>query len=102
MERASRQTMIATQDQLLARLQDAYAHWKASQTQFDLYRRQILPQAAMAMKSAEASYETGRGEFMNFVDTARQFKKSKLGELTARVEYHKSLTHLKEAIGKEF
>lgn len=102
LKKMSEQERLSVQDEKLAAVKESYANWESSKKVWELYRAQILPHATIAMKAAEAAYETGKDDFLNLVDTARQFREAKLGWLEAWVNYHKAITHLKMAVGEDF
>ncbi|MDO8528016.1 MAG: TolC family protein [Deltaproteobacteria bacterium] len=102
MSRASEQEYISVKDERLADLKQSYAQLESAKKSYALYRTKILPYSTMSLKSSEAAYETGTIDFINFIDSAREFKEAKQGGLEAFVEYQKAITHLKEAAGEDF
>lgn len=98
---ASEEEFLNIQNEKLSMLKEAYAKLESAKQSEELYRKKVLPSAALALKSAEAAYETGKEDFLTLLDAARSFKEAKLGALEAFVDYHRAMTHLKLASGLE-
>lgn len=90
------------QNESLAMLKQAYAQFESVKRSHELFQQKILPNAQLALKSAEAAYQTGKDDFLSLMDAARGFKEVKLSALEAFVDYHKAASHLKMAVGEDF
>ena len=101
-ELQAKQRLISQTDQRLASLKEAYARFENSKKSYGIYRTKILPNLSVAMKSAQTAYEAGRTDFINFIDTAREYKKAELAALKALVDYHSAISDLKYAVGEDF
>lgn len=99
---ASEHKLAGVKDEKLASLKEAYARWESARQSHRLFQGKILPNALMALKSAQSAYETGEEDFLNYVDTARQFQSAKLGALKSLVEYQQAITDLKMSVGEDF
>ena len=102
LERESQQKLLSVQDEKLGSLKEAYARLESNKKSYELFKTKVLPNASVALKSAQAAYETGAEDFLNYVDTARAFKEAKLETLQAFIDYHKAITDLKYAVGGEW
>lgn len=101
MAQASRFASTNVQNEGLAMLKESYARWESSKQSHTIFQTRILPQAQLALKSAESAYQTGKDDFLSLMDAAREFKEAKLGALEALVDFHRAATHLKGAVGEE-
>lgn len=102
MRRAAERELASVRNDRLAMLKESYANWESRKKSHRIFRGRVLPHAALALQSARSIFETSPGDFLSLIDAARTFKEAKLGELEARVEVHKALTHLKLAVGQDF
>lgn len=102
MRRAAERELASVRNDRLAMLGESYANWESSKKSHQIFRGRVLPHAALALQSARSIFETSPNDFLSLIDAARTFKEAKLGELEARVEVHKALTHLKLALGEDF
>ena len=98
---ASRHALTNIQNERLAMLEEAYAQFESSSRSKAIFEDKILPQARLALKSSEAAYQTGKGDFLSLIDAARGLKEAKLGALEAQIAYHQAVTDLKGAVGEE-
>ncbi|OGQ05880.1 MAG: hypothetical protein A2W61_07870 [Deltaproteobacteria bacterium RIFCSPLOWO2_01_44_7] len=102
MKKVAENELLNVQNERLATIKETYARFESSKKSYDLFRGKVLSHATLALKSSEATYETGKEDFLSLIDSARGFKEAKLGTLEAFVEYHKAITHLKLAVGEDF
>jgi len=101
LKKLSEQEYLNVKNERLAHLRQSYAEMESGQKSVDLFQSQIVPHATIAFQSAKAVYESGKGDFLSLIDSARSFKEARLGALDAFVAYHRAMTHLKEAVGEE-
>lgn len=52
-------------------VEDAYFKWQTARRSLDLYRRELIPQAETRFKASEADYQTGKTDFMDFLESQR-------------------------------
>ncbi len=90
------------QNEQLAMLKGSYARLESSKRIYDLYATKILPNATVAWQGARSAYQTGKEDFINTIDTAREFQEAKFKTLEAFVDYHRAITHLKLAVGGDW
>ncbi|MDP2600567.1 MAG: TolC family protein [Deltaproteobacteria bacterium] len=101
-EHQAKQQLASQQDQRLAALKEAYARFENNKKSYAIYRAKVLPSMSVAMKAAQAAYETGNTSFIDFIDTAREYKKAEFATLKAFVDYHAAISDLKYAVGEDF
>ena len=68
----------------------------------DLYRTSVLPQAEQARKASEAEYFSGRGDFLQFLDSTRTMLDFKLDYYKNISDYLRDLAALEKIAGTEF
>ncbi len=101
-EHQAKQELLSQQDQRLAALKEAYARFESNKKSYAIYKTKVLPNLSIAMKAAQSAYETGNTSFIDFIDTAREYKKAQLETLKAFVDYHSAISDLKYAVGEDF
>ncbi len=88
--RASRQ---ATTQEILAALKDFYAQATSAQRLVDLYGAGVVPQAEVALRSAQAAYQVGRVDFLTLLNSF-----TVLNEF--QVEYYRQVASLDKAVAQ--
>lgn len=95
----SKRAYEAVLEKRLSELKEVYARYESTKKVHKIYQSEVVPNASIAIQSAEAAYQSGGIDFLNMVDTLRLFEEAKLKGIEAKVEYHKAITDLKYAIG---
>lgn len=67
----------------------------------DLYQDVLIPQAEQSVKSAEAGYITGIGNFLDLLDAERVLLKIQFGYWKAFTDYLKRIADMERAVGFE-
>jgi len=60
----------------------------------ELYQNNLIPQAEQLLAASQASYQTGKMNFLNVLDSSRMLLALKLGLYQAQVDYKKALAEL--------
>ncbi|MFC1704035.1 TolC family protein [Candidatus Omnitrophota bacterium] len=66
-----------------------------------LYKTALLPQTEQAFDAAKTSYETGKVDFLNWLDAERVLLQTRLTYYKAIVDYQKSIAYLERVVGKD-
>jgi len=66
----------------------------------ELYRDELMPQAARAMEVAEIWFREGEASFSDFVETQSVWYNFQLSLARAQADYGKYLSRLERAVGK--
>ncbi|MBU4342707.1 MAG: TolC family protein [Candidatus Omnitrophica bacterium] len=66
-----------------------------------LYKTALVPQAEQAYDAAKTSYETGKVDFLNWLDAERVLLQTRLAHYKAIVDYQKSIAYLERVIGRD-
>ena len=86
-------------NQVLFEIEEALVEVRIAQSNADLYRRTIIPQARLAVDALRASYETDRASFFSLVDSERTLLRFELAYYRALVESEKGIANLERAVG---
>ncbi|MGQ9917582.1 MAG: TolC family protein, partial [Bryobacteraceae bacterium] len=98
---AARRSYQATSNELLFRIKDEWLASSASWRLLRIYSTTLMPQTALALEAALASYEAGRGSFSEVLEQARALLEAEESYHTALREYHQALVRLEELTGAE-
>ena len=98
---AARKKSEDVENTLSYEIQDAYFKITTYNDIVSLYKTALLPQAQQAYEAAKISYETGRVDFLNWLDAERVILQTRLAYNKAIIDYHKSLAYLERIIGKD-
>ena len=78
---------------------DLLAKLRATDQVATLYRTTILPQAEQSLESARVGYRTGKGGFLDLIDTQRAWKGFQLEYFKALVDRQHRLAELEQVVG---
>ncbi|MGB2600312.1 MAG: TolC family protein, partial [Candidatus Omnitrophota bacterium] len=66
-----------------------------------LYENALVPQAEQSFNAARTGYETGRVDFLNWLDSERMLLRTRLAYYRAITDYLKSIALLERAVGQD-
>lgn len=98
---AARSRADALQNQLLGDLGANLAGLDAARRTEALIKTQLLPQSELSLKSAVASYETGKADFAMLLDAQRQIRKARQELLKTQVEAQMRLADIERILGED-
>ncbi len=65
-----------------------------------LYKTALIPQTEQAFEAARTGYESGKVDFLNWLESERVLLQTRLAYYKAIVDYQKSIAYLERVIGK--
>lgn len=80
-------------------VEESYQRVQESRRTLDVYEQRLLPAANDSVKAAQASYTTGRLDFLRLIESQRQFLTLQDRYYEAIASYHQRLAELDRAIG---
>jgi cobalt-zinc-cadmium efflux system outer membrane protein len=89
----------AMKNMVSADVQNALIKMESNKNQIDLYKNTVLPQAEQTLQSTLAAYQTGRTEFLMFIDAYKMVLMSKQDYYMAQMNYMQSQALLEQAVG---
>jgi outer membrane protein, heavy metal efflux system len=98
---AARSRADALANQLLGDLAVQLAGLDTARRTETLLKAQWLPQSELALQSALAAYESGKGEFAMLLEAQRQIRKSRQDLLKAQVEAQMRLAEIERILGED-
>ena len=66
-----------------------------------LYKTALIPQTEQSFAAAKTGYETGKVDFLNWLDAERVLLQTRLAYYKAMVDYQKSIAFLERVVGKD-
>lgn len=66
-----------------------------------LYKTALIPQAEQSFEVAKIGYESGKVDFLNWLDAERVLLQTRLAYYKAMVDYLKSIAYLERIVGKD-
>ncbi len=90
-----RKTKAGTADQI----KQAYHAFMSASKISELYETAVIPQAKLALSADQASYESGKGDFLNLLDSQRVYLNAKLSHVQIFTQMLKSYSDLVRAAG---
>ncbi|MFH1479404.1 MAG: TolC family protein [Candidatus Omnitrophota bacterium] len=66
-----------------------------------LYKTALVPQAEQAFEAARIGYETGKVDFLNWLDAERVILQIRLAFYKSVVDYQKSIAYLERIVGRD-
>ncbi|MFC1593946.1 TolC family protein [Candidatus Omnitrophota bacterium] len=98
---ASRKKFENVENTVAYEVQDIYYKIEAYSDIISLYKTALLPQTEQAFDAAKTGYETGRVDFLNWLDAERVLLQTRLAYHKAIVDYLKSFAYLERVVGKD-
>ena len=80
-------------------VQNALIKIESNKNLIDLYKNTVIPQAEQTLQSTLAAYQTGKTEFLMFIDAYKMVLMSKLDFYMAQMNYMQSQALLEQAVG---
>jgi outer membrane protein TolC len=88
------------QNSLAAELKMESFNLRNAQRKVSLYRDTLLPKAQQALKSTQASYQTGTAGFSDLIDTQRELLEFQLNYERALADSQQALARLEAIVGR--
>ena len=89
------------ENSILFEVNDAYARAVANKKLIELYETAFIPQAQEAVNVAMKGYESGKSDFLAFLDSQRMFINFKLDHYKAILDLRIALADLERAVGTD-
>jgi len=90
-----------TENMLIYEVEDMFYKLSAYKEIIGLYKNSLLPQAEQAYEAAQTSYQTGKTDFLNWLDAERMLLATRLAYYKAIVDYQKSRAYLERVVGED-
>jgi cobalt-zinc-cadmium efflux system outer membrane protein len=97
---AAQESERALRNRVAAEVAEIHAHLISEQRQIDLHDA-LIPIARQAVESAQASYATGRTDFVMVLDSARELRMHDLELAMHLAKYEQRVAELQRAVGME-
>ncbi len=81
-------------------VEDLYFKITAYKDIVSLYKTALVPQSEQAFEAARIGYETGKVDFLNWLDAERMLLQIRLAYYKAIVDYEKSIAYLERVVGR--
>ncbi len=95
----ARSMLFAQENETFARLRQQTALLEQSRQSLRLYDSAILPQAALAVESALASYRVNRADLLMLLDSQMSLFSYRIGRATALAAIHKAQAEIEQLVG---
>ena len=89
------------ENSILFEVNDAYARAVANKKLIELYETAFIPQAQEAVNVAMKGYESGKSDFLSFLDSQRMLINFKLDHYQAILDLRIALADLERAVGTD-
>ncbi len=96
----ARKTYEATGQSLQFRIKEDYTMAQASQRLMDLYSRNVVPQANLALESSVSTYETGAVDFLSVLSNFTMVLDYEMGYYDEALNFALALSQLEEMTGQ--
>ncbi len=89
----------AMKNMIASDVQNALIKIESNKNLIDLYKSTVIPQAEQTLQTTLAEYQTGKTEFLMFIDAYKMVLKSKLDYYMSVMSYMQSQALLEQAVG---
>ena len=97
--RASEENYDDVKNSVIYEVEDMFYKIKTYNDIVNLYKTALVPQTEQAFDAAKTSYETGRVDFLTWLDAERVLLQTRLAYYKAIADYQKSVAYLERIIG---
>jgi len=97
---AARNNYENMEDSVAYEVEDLYFKITTYRDIVSLYKTALIPQTEQAFEAAKTAYETGRVDFLNWLDAERVLLQTRVAYYKAIADYQKSIAYLERVIGK--
>ena len=98
---ASKKTYQNIENNVAYEVEDLYFKITTYKDIVSLYKTALVPQTEQAFEAARIGYETGKIDFLNWLDSERVLLQTRLAYYKAIVDYQKSIAYLERIVGRE-
>ncbi len=95
----AREEFTATRQDVLFRVKDAFVHTQRAERLITILRDAIIPQATLALQSAQASYAVAKVDFLTLLNSLLTLQESELEMHGEMVAHEKAVARLEELTG---
>jgi cobalt-zinc-cadmium efflux system outer membrane protein len=99
--RAAQKQREERQNDLLSRLDMVYYRFREARRQVELYREALLPRARQSMNVSQSAFESGKVDFLNYIDSLRTLLAFELAYERAQADSAQRLAELEMLVGTE-
>lgn len=98
---ASKKSFQDMRNNLFFEVEDVYSQIIFHKDMVTLYETSLVPQAEQSFSAVKVSYETGKVDFLNWLDAERMLLQIKLAYYRSLTDYHKSIAYLERIVGHD-
>jgi outer membrane protein TolC len=99
LEEAQKAKLLGVKNQTFFEVKDAFYRFTSASKIADLYEVAIVPQSKLALSADQAGYESGKTDFLDFLDSERVYLNAKLSQVQFYTEALKAYADLSWATG---
>lgn len=89
------------ENSLIARLEMVLFQYRDAKRKMALYKEKLLPRAEQALEVTRSAFESGKADFLDFIDSQRTLLEFELAYEEARTRRAQRMAELQMLIGKE-
>lgn len=95
-----RSNYLDVENYVIYEVEDLYFKIITYKDIISLYKTALIPQTEQAFEAARTGYESGKVDFLNWLESERILLQTRLAYYKAIVDYQKSIAYLERVIGK--
>lgn len=98
---ASKKNYRNIENSVAYEVEDLYFKITTYKDIISLYKTALIPQTEQSFEAAKTAYETGKVDFLNWLDAERVLLQTRLAYYKAVVDYQKSIAYLERIVGRD-
>jgi outer membrane protein TolC len=98
---SSKQEYEGIKSDVYYEVEDIYFKILAYKDVIELYETALMPQTEQAFDAAKTGYESGKVDFLNWLESERTLLQTRLAYYKSIVDYQKSIAYLERVIGQD-
>ncbi|MFH1414022.1 MAG: TolC family protein [Candidatus Omnitrophota bacterium] len=98
---ATRKSYESLDNSIIYEIEDMYFKVLTYKDIISLYETALVPQTELAFEAARTGYETGKVDFLNWLDAERVLLQTRLAHYKSIADYEKSIAYLERVVGRD-
>jgi cobalt-zinc-cadmium efflux system outer membrane protein len=99
--KSSQENYTNVQNDVYYEVEDMYFKISTYKDVILLYETALIPQSEQAFDASKTGYETGRVDFLNWLESERVLLQTRLAYYKSIADYQKSIAYLERVIGRD-
>ena len=98
---ASKNKFESAKSRVVNEIEDFYYKIRTNREIVTLYKTALIPQTQQSFETSKAAYESGKADFLDWLDSERVLLQTRLAYYKSIVDYMKAIAYLERIVGED-